>query len=114
MNHIRKLDVGHWNVGKGCKGTRKAKIDRAFEAEIAEQLAELDENYRTKHISTGTPNHLARLEYRIEWYTQTLARYDLEEKNGYRDSFAHYLRDGLKKAQAQLQEMKERHERLRT
>ena len=107
MNHISKLDVGHWNVGKGCKGTRKAKIDRAIQTEIEEQLAELDEAYRTKHISRGNPNKQARLEYRIEWYTQTLTRYEIEEKNGYRDSFAHYLRDGLKKAQAELQKMKD-------
>jgi hypothetical protein len=107
MNFIRKLNVGHWNQGKACKGTRKAKIDRAIETEIEEQLAELDENYRTRHISRGTPNHEARLAYRIEWYTQTLEKYDREEKNGYRNSFANYLRDGLKKSQEEMKKLKE-------
>jgi hypothetical protein len=107
MNSTRKLEIGHWNQGKSCKGTRKAKVRAFTEDEIDEQIAELDPEYRTRHISTGTPNHRARLEYRIEWYTQTLARHEIEARasNDYRSSFDNYLRDGLKKALAQLKEM---------
>lgn len=108
MSFNRKLEIGHWNQGKGCKGSRKAKVRAFTEAEIEAQIAEQDENYRTRHISKGKPNHIARLEHQIQWYEKTIAEHERRERGTGRwaDSFTNYCRDALAKAKKKLEELK--------
>ena len=103
----RKRDIGHWNQGKRCKGTRKAYEREFVDKEIDEQIAELDPNYRTRHISKGNPNYIARLEHSIAWYERVIKEAkEREERHGWRSSFRHWCQDSLIKAKKKLAELK--------
>ncbi len=69
-----KRQKAHWNQGKGCKGNRKAKEKVYTEAEIDEMIADQDPAYRTKHLGKRKPNLRARLEYRIQWCEEMIAK----------------------------------------
>lgn len=100
-----KRDIAHWNQGKSCKGTRKAKERTFVDREVDEQLA--DDTFRYRH-SKRKPNHEARLQYRIDWYEKVLAEYEREPKKSWRCSFASFARDSLRKAREQLKELQEK------
>lgn len=93
-----KRQKAHYNTGKSCKGNRKAKETVYSKAEIEEQLASLDPDFRY-HMSKRKRNTRASLEHTINWYTQKIAEY---ERNKFDSSFTHYLRSGLKSAQKSL------------
>lgn len=100
-----KRQKAHWNVGKGCKGMRKAKEKAYTEAEIEEQLATDDPSFRYRS-SRRKKNMKAHLEYTIEWYKQAITRY--VNRNDH-DRYASYLRHGLKLAEKRLAEFQSVH-----
>lgn len=95
----KKRAKGSWNVGKGCKGDseERAYAQREIEAELAAHETGL-----TPHKGKRKKNKRASLEHTISWYEQTIQS---REREGVSDSFTHYLRDGLKRALAQLKKM---------
>lgn len=101
MNY-RKHEIAHWNQGKRCKGSRKAALRELTEREIDLQLAEQDENFRYRHVSKGTPNHVARLEHRVDWYEHAIVFYERIKCN----SYSNYLRSSLEKAKKALADLK--------
>lgn len=104
----RKRDIAHWNQGKSCKGTRKAKERAYVENEIGLQIAEQDDNFRYRHYSR-TPNKEAQLQHRIEWYEKVVSEYEREPKGfSWRCHFVSYARDSLVKAKKQLKELQEK------
>ena len=118
MSYNRKLEIGHWNQGKGCKGTRKAKMRAFTEAEIREQIAaDEDENYRTKHVSRGNPNYEARLRHQIEYYEQRVAEHERQAKTNkdhWSCAWTSYARDALRKARQELKELLEKKNAVRS
>lgn len=97
----KKRAKGHWQCGKGCKGDSEER--QYAKREIAQALKEAEEGYLERyHKGARTKNERARLEYRIEWYTQALERD--ERRGGWASSFANYLRDGLRKAKKELRD----------
>lgn len=102
----RKREIAHWNSGKGCKGTRKAKERVYVSSEIDVQIAEQDENFRYRHYRHKADKE-AQLEHRIEWYAKVVAEYERNPKKDWTCSFASYARDGLRKAKKQLKELKD-------
>lgn len=116
MRFTRKLEIGHWNQGKGCKGSRKAKLRVVLDTEIDNQIAEQDENYRTRHVSKGTPNLEARLKHRIEWYEQRVVEHERRakhDKHCWSCSWASYARQTLREARQELKELQEKANELR-
>lgn len=99
MSYTKRLKA-HWNVGKGCKGNRKAKEKEYTDAEIEEQIASEHPDYRTKHYS-HTPNRVAQAEHQIQWYRDTIESY----RNRKMDSFASWLHTGLARAEKQLEKI---------
>lgn len=93
-----KRQKADWNVGKGCKGERKAKERVYTQAEIEEQMAEQDPSFRYR-MSRRKRNVMAHLEYEISWYRSTIAKY---EKSNNAD-YCHHLRSGLKVREKDLE-----------
>lgn len=102
-NVYKKRAKGSWNVGKGCKGDSE---ERGYaQREIDEDLKAMDEEYLIPHKKKRKRNKKAQLEYRIDWYTQMVEKYDRDKRN---TSHLNYLRDGLKKAKEELQKLLEK------
>ena len=99
----RKREIAHWNQGKGCKGTRKAKESNYVRTEIQVQLVEQNDDFHYRHKSKRKPNMLARLQHRVEWYEQVLSRH--KDRS---DSWSNYLRSGLKDAKKKLAQLQEK------
>ena len=96
----KKRMKGHWQQGKGCKGDSEER--QYAKREIAMALAADEEGYLERyHKGARTKNERARLEYRINWYQQTLDSY---KQRGWGSSFAHYLQDGLRRARKELRD----------
>lgn len=102
----RKRDIAHWNQGKSCKGTRKAKERVYVASEINFQIAEQDDNFRYRHYS-HTPNREAQINHRIQWYEKVLA------ESKYSGWFHDHARDALRKAKKQLTELQEKENAVR-
>lgn len=100
MQAYKKRTKGNWKQGKGAKGDGEER--QYARREIVQMLRELHADYREQYRKAGrTPNLKARLEYRICWYEEVLARHG--ERS---DSFHSYMRDGLIKAKARLKNLK--------
>jgi len=103
----RKRDIAHWNQGKSCKGTRKAKERAYVDKEIEEQVAvDQDENFRYRHYRHKS-NKIAQLENRIAWYEKVILE-DARDKSSWRSYFVNYARNALTKAKKQLKELQEK------
>lgn len=116
MSYNRKLEIGHWNQGKSCKGSRKAKMRAFTNVEIDEQIAEQDEAYRTQHVSKRKPNFEARLRHRIKWYEQRVAEYERQvklHKKHWSCSYASYAIHALREARLELKEFLEKKKNVR-
>lgn len=94
MSAHSKRAKGNWRQGKGYKGDSE---ERQFsKREIAQQLAEDEEAYLDRyHKGARSKNMKARLEYRIRWYEEVLAR-------NFGSSFGSMLSSGLDRAKVDL------------
>lgn len=94
----KKRMKGNWNQGKACKGDGS---ERAYaKAEIREFIKEMDEDYQAPYKkSKRRRNDKARLEHRIKWCEEALARRPSEC-----DWFSNWIRCDLAKAKKQYQE----------
>lgn len=95
MTHAKR-ERAHWNVGKGCKGTRKAKEKVYTDAEIEEQIASEDPSFRYR-LSRRKRNLKAHLEYQVEWYNQTIAKYEGKGNESYVSILRNQLQDALRR-----------------
>ena len=101
----KKRLKGSWTQGKRYKGDGDER--QYAKAEIKQQLVEAEENYLDKyHKGSRRKNIKARLEYRVKWYEEALARRTDHQRLG--DWWGNYLRDGLKKAKIHLEKYLER------
>ena len=75
MADYKKRQKGHWNQGKEYKGSRKAKQREHDKKEIEYQIESENVDFKEKYAAKCTPNHKARLEYRISWYEYILDKY---------------------------------------
>lgn len=91
--YLKRLK-GNWRQGKRYKGDG---VERQYaKEEIRKELAMAEDDYLEKHHKGArTKNHLARLEYRVKLYEDTLARHGS-------DSLCSYLRSGLQEAKKAL------------
>lgn len=97
-----KRQKANWNIGKACKGNRKAR-EKLWEA--SETRAEL--------LSTPTPHKkkkrkktpIERIEARIRFYEQCLRRWEHRDDAVW-DYFRNSWRAQLKKDQEKLAELK--------
>jgi len=71
----KKRDIGGWNQGKACKGTRKAKEREFIKQDVDQQIVEQNDDYRVKYKGKRNKNIKARLEHRIKWYQSIIDRY---------------------------------------
>lgn len=97
-NEYKKRAKGNWCQGKDYKGDSS---ERGYSKSEIKQELQLEETGVTKHKGKRKRNEKARLEYRISWYQQTLEKY--KENKSY-SNYNNSLREGLKKAQEELQE----------
>lgn len=83
---------GSWNQGKACKGDG---AERAYaRTEIKQFVKEMDEDYQAPYKkSKRRRNEKARLEHRIAWCQQALAKRPKED-----DWFSNWIRSDLNKA----------------
>lgn len=92
----KKRMKGSWNQGKAYKGDGE---ERAYaRTEIKQFVKEMDENYQEPYKkSKRRRNEKARLEHRIKWCEQALARYKVIKD----DWFSKWIRSDLEKAKKQ-------------
>lgn len=94
----KKRAKGSWNQGKRCKGDSE---ERAFSRrEVADQLAEAEDDFLHRHKKAPRRNQRARLEYRVAWYEQALSA-----RKGRDDSFTGHLTRGLRESRKELREL---------
>jgi hypothetical protein len=89
----KKRMKGSWNQGKEHKGDR---CERAYaKTEIRELIKEMDDDYQTKYKKAKrNRNEKARLEHKIKWCEETLAK-----KNGSECSYlSNWVKSELEKA----------------
>ena len=99
MQAYKKRAKGGWRQGKGCKGDGEER--QYSKVEIKQQLAEAEENYIHRyHKGARKKNMRQRLEYRVKWYEEILARY----KNSPSIMDTWFRRD-LEKAKKELEEL---------
>lgn len=102
MQAYKKRAKGSWCQGKGYKGD---SVERQYSKdEIKQQLAQAEETYLERHKGKRKRNEKARLEYRVKWYTDTLARYG----DNYGSSWCNQLRSGLEQAKKDLAALKDK------
>lgn len=88
----KKRLKGNWNQGKGYKGDSEERM--YAKAEIRQFIKEMDEDYLQPYKkSKRVRNEKARLEHRIKWCKDALAR------PRHNDCFANWIRSDLAKAE---------------
>lgn len=104
MKPYKKRLKGGWRQGKAYKGDGEER--QYAKAEIKQAIKELEADYKDKYKkSQRKRNEIARLEYRIKWCDETIARYG-PRTSDWGKRFEEYCRDDKRKAVKRLAELK--------
>ena len=98
----KKRSKGSWGQGKKHKGDGEER--QYAEKEISMTLGEQAEDHKLPYKkSRRNRNKIARLEYRINWYEEMLAK---RVGDNYSSGFTRMFRESLNQAKKQLAKLK--------